>query len=111
MTEQTSVMLTDAPLIDSVFGYCAKNDLQVHELSLLPFGDISFRLGELAEKWPEWIYASMEIRHHGVAICHEACHLERIKTFMKEWVADGRPGAKPQAGNVVQLFPTNSTKH
>lgn len=92
----------DATLIDSVFGYCARNNVEVNSLSDLTFLEVSKRLAFDAENHPRWIQASREIRR-GYAICHSACHIKRIQHLMRSHDTDA-------PANVVE-FPTTTTRH
>lgn len=104
----------DATLIDSVMGYCAKNNVEMDSLSNLTFKEVCARLALTCMNDPIYVWASREVRRY-YPICHPECHIERIKALVScggVWPEGSGPNqvVKEHTDNVVE-FPTNHTRH
>jgi hypothetical protein len=120
-----SKQIRDAAMVDTVYGYCAKYNLEVTALDGLTFGEVIKKLAGLCQHDPVWIYASEEVRRY-YPICHPGCHIERIKAFVAndcEWTGGTGPNMAPEdvemqggapaseVGFPDNVVPFNATKH
>lgn len=101
----------DVVIIDAVSGHCARLGIKASALSALPFLEVIRLLSETCQRYPEWVYASKSLRARLGPVCHQECHLERINLLMVEVLAKKPAEPEPKVGNVVDLFPANTTKH
>lgn len=82
----------DAAMIDVVFGYCAKHDIDPNSLHKESFGSMIARFYEFMKTDSLWVLASQQIRH-AHPICHSDCHIKNIQDYMeKELAKDSKPG-------------------
>lgn len=106
----------DAAMIDTVFAYCAINNVEPSALEALTFKEVVGLLALVCMENPKWVWASHEVRQY-YPVCHSDCHIARIKAFMRndgEWYEGQGPNKEKYTDNVVVVDfadPVNRTRH
>lgn len=108
MTDQ----IRDAAMIDTVFAYCALNNVEPISLENLTFKEVVRKLAGVCQYYPAWVWASHEVRQY-YPVCHSECHIARVRAFVEsgcQWGPESGPNEPKYTNNVLE-FPSSTTKH
>lgn len=97
------VVMGDIPLIDCMAAAIVTKYMDPDWAATAPFSDVVVALATAAQRYPEWVKASAEVRKY-YSLCHFSCHLRRLERFAQQdfqW----RPGQGPEDPSYLGIKP------